>query len=672
MSAPSLVASDGARSRELIGTQHGHGVFCLDLDLPLPGFANVYAEGSEGRRRIGSRPSNREGGTIALRVVAPSDSEVVGHEALYGSASDRAERFEWLLDDLEELVVSMREYGGTLTYTPPDGTAVTLDVEDIRVEGIPQGRERAHGRAMPTIGFECRPYARSSGVVVAAAETFDGPIAGLTVEDVPGQVDALGELVLTEASSESRGLVEVGVQSNFDSDNPEPLSLDGTELVVSGYAGAANGSPPAGAVSATTVALDLDSAPLAACSTGAQPHGGTWRPRVRVHGTDETHVRFAYRIGDGPVVRDLPWVSPASTGDWYALDVDPLRLSENGETWEGFIEAYGSGTLNVDLVEFVPGERWGRAKAPFVAGIATSFVVRDPFNHASGNLSGKTPPIGPGNWAEEVGTNFTCNGATITRATTSDGATNYHRGYVLGATYTDLVVEGFFKFSAYAPAGAGAGGGGIGFGKRIDGSNFIMAAAAIQDSADECLFVFTRGAVDPHPDEISYPFQKDTLYRVRVAFNASGAIQAWVAPDGAPFTTTPQLSAIGEDYASGGSHGAGYVSVLDIWREATANTRTLDNVTAYEPSPATVCYADQGMRFAHDAAYRDSEDGSAEGRVPEFEGKHLLLPPTTRAGRASRLVVRSRRYAPGYPDAGLGDSLEGDLSAVPRALLTRR
>jgi hypothetical protein len=105
----------------------------------------TYAESadSEGRRRIRSKPQNAEG-SFSVYIADPTAATFWG----------------WV-DNLQELVESAHENKGTITYTPPDGTQVTFDLQSIQISGMPQrGVELKNHRVEVDVTFECLPYGR--------------------------------------------------------------------------------------------------------------------------------------------------------------------------------------------------------------------------------------------------------------------------------------------------------------------------------------------------------------------------------------------------------------------------------------------------------------------------------------------------------------------------------
>ena len=138
------------------------------------------------------------------------------------------------------------------------------------------------------------------------------PIFGMTVPDVPGDVPALGRLVVTDLATQNRRYFEWGLEPK---NNVSTFLLDSDSMTTSGYAGVQATTTGAydvgGGNNSITVSM-LPNQPVAVVGTGNRTNIGTWRVRARVKVSrpswrsiqrtiTDTHVRLAWRVGDGPV-----------------------------------------------------------------------------------------------------------------------------------------------------------------------------------------------------------------------------------------------------------------------------------------------------------------------------------------------------------------------------------
>ena len=397
------------------------------LEMPLVARELTYAESadSDGRRRVRSKNQNAEG-RIGLHISGTSDSH-----------------FWDRVDNVIELIESAHRNKGNIVYEPPGGTAVTYDLESITVTGLPQqGIELQNRRSDAEITFEARPYGRLAATQIISGGTLDGPIDYVTVENVPGQVVAFGDLELTEASSQTRDFVEIGVQADFDPTNPEPLFLTagsmadagGTLIGVTGSGGTA--TRPAGAYSnvggtAYTIRANLSTTLSSIAKTDALPNAGLWKVRARVQvSTGQAVVRLAWRVGASAANREA-FRKISRPGAWVDLDLGTIEIPaiEGAQTTELAIDAASSSgypTFDVDSISLVPADRYLRLRGREVSQTISALIAADDFEgHSAGTLNGKTPPVtAGGNWtgAGDSDDFNVVSGGYVTRSAVSDSA----------------------------------------------------------------------------------------------------------------------------------------------------------------------------------------------------------------------------------------------------------
>ena len=406
-----LELSDGQRALNFLS---GGSIYAVQegFDLPLPGRDVTYIEpvDGDGRRRIRTKDTNGEG-RIQAMISGTSDANFWDN-----------------VDNLLELVQSAHRDQGSITYTPPGGTdEITWDLEAITVSGLPQkGQQLATRRAECEIAFETRPYGKlAAGTInlagTVAAKTLSGPIDYAEVGGIAGQIEAFAELKLTDASSQNRQHVEIGVQNVFDPAEPEPILLTagtmtgagGTIQGLSGVAGTA--TVPTGAyttfgASPYAVKCTVGQAALAMLSTGEQPHFGLWKVRARINATDPAiRIRLAWRVAEGQFTREQWRVVPAED-KWVDVDLGTVDIPklEAGHKWEARLEGIGEvgfPSVYVDYLTLIPADRFLRLRGVEFVESASTLVGGDDFqSYAAGTLNGKTPPITPGgNWTTSGG-----------------------------------------------------------------------------------------------------------------------------------------------------------------------------------------------------------------------------------------------------------------------------
>jgi hypothetical protein len=647
------------------------------LEMPLVARELTYAESadSDGRRRVRTKNQNAEG-RIGVNISGTSDSHFWGN-----------------VDNLIELVDACHRNRGSIVYQPPGGTAVIWDVESITVTGLPQpGIELRRRRQEAEITFEVLPYGRLTEVTLSSGGTIDGPIGSVTVENVPGQVDALGNLRLTDISTQTRQFVEIGVQHDFNSASPEPLLLTagtmagagGTLTGLSATAGTA--SRPTGAYTTSsgnsnTLRAVVAANPAAIATTSGRPHKGLWKVRARVQANqDNTLVRLAWRTGDGAFTREQWRVIPGASA-WYDLDLGVLDIPEMTGThsWEGRIEVQaqsGFVTADLDTVSFIPCDSYTRLRGASTPDTNTfALTASDTFSTLSGTLHGGTveyTPSGTVTWSTSGATgDFTVDSTrdSLVRAQTGDASLTAGRFARVG-NLTAAACSLRARITGFQLATTSAGL----FCRYVDSNNYLLV---------RLVYVFGL-----------FPVSKvELVKRVAGTFtvigtNGSTFLPAWI--DGwndvevsvdttgqatVKIGSTTNINLTDSDLATGGTLATGGFGVYHANTAAAPNGEVFDNVEVSGLTSATltnpVVFSSRTVDLTHQAAVSASSDGTKMNRTPIVEGNYLKLPPSTRNLDKHRIVVRARRndVDAGFADTGLDDDLTATVKATPKVTL---
>ena len=639
------------------------------LEMPLVARELTYAESadSDGRRRVRSKNQNAEG-RIGLHISGTSDSH-----------------FWDKVDNVIELVESAHRNKGNIVYEPPGGTAVTYDLESITVTGLPQqGIELQNRRSDAEITFEARPYGRLAATQIISGGTLDGPIDYVTVENVPGQVVAFGDLELTEASSQTRDFVEIGVQADFDPTNPEPLFLTagsmadagGTLTGVTGTAGTA--SRPAGAYTTSggnsyTIRTGLSTTPTACATTSVRPHKGLWKIRARVRATaDGVRVRLSWRTGNSAFTQER-WAYVGAGSRWVDLDLGTLDIPalSGTQAFEARIEAAsqsGYPNFDIDTVSLLPADRYLKLRGRVISETTSGLIAADDFeSHSAGTLNGKTPPItAGGNWIESgSGSNFTVvDGGFVSR--TESSSQRFMRAGTAVATAVDVRADIDFVTTGNSVTSAGL------FARYVDAGNYVYGEWLAASANVIALRLFKRVAgltTQVAFTQAGFPGPN----RMALQVNADGSISLQTGPPGAASLTT-RLTYGGD--ASTQSGGALATGGFGFFGYSSRSNLNFDNFTATVPSATSTIdqpaiFSGRKLQVTNEAALTASSDGAYLANTPVREGNYLLLPPATRNGQKSRIVVRARRddIESQFEDTGLTDDLTANLSVTPRVLL---
>lgn len=512
----------------------------------------------------------------------------------------------------------------------------------------------------------------STDVIEHTTVELAGPVDSITVEGVGGQVDAFGLLSVEDVDSEARHFLEIGRQDEFDPDDPEPLLLKAiTDLTaLSGTSQTRSGS-----VSTNVLRGNLSAALTAICSTGSQPHKGPWKPRVRVYGSSaDIVIQFQWRRGAGPWNENERWLKLPAANNWFDLDCGTLDIGElpEGHSWEGRIVAKaltGVPTLDVDTVQMMPAGNYfvGRGRRAQVS--LSAQVASDGFNQTAGALTGKTPDLTPsGNWSGAGDSDdFQVTGSGLVhRYAISDSAANNGRYCRLGSgtlTNTTITYEAApfdvpFNWSSDLRFGV--------FARYTDTNNWLMVVETQRD-----LFQVIKRVSGT--ETLLGQFTLDTASRhMVVSVTAAGGIAVVANGKWVFVTLTGDTDLATAGALASGGYGIYHANATGL---ATPGHVGIMSSFAVTGSGSTVEYPvlhpDRVFRLAHDGAVTESADGTQVGETPIREGSYLRLPPSTRAGLKSRLVVRSRRFDinAGLPDVGLTDSVDVSLDVTERVTL---
>ena len=673
-----LVISDNERELDVLSDANIR-LLQDGLDLPVVARELTYAESadSDGRRRVRSKNQNAEG-RIGLHISGTSDSHFWGN-----------------VDNVVELVESAHRNRGSIVYQPPGGTALAYDLEAITVTGLPQpGIELRRRRAEAEITFEAKPYGRLAATQLFSGGTLSGPIAGTTVQSVGGQVMAFGDLELTEASSQTRDFVEIGVQADFDPTNPEPLLLTagtmagagGTLTVVTGTAGTA--SRPTGAYTTSggnsyTIRTGLSTTPTACATTSARPHKGLWKIRARVRATaDGARVRLSWRMGNGGLTQER-WVQVGVGSRWVDLDLGTVDIPSiiGAQAFEARIEAAsrsGYPNFDIDTVCLIPADRYLRLRGRVISETVSGLTAADDFSdHAAGTLNGKTPPItAGGNWTESgSGGNFrVVEGNYVNRFGVSESP---DAGQFVSA---GTAVASQIDVRALTNLGVPVNGtNSVGlFVRYVDANNFLLAKQSFGTETNQLVqLLFLIKKLSGTVTVLAATTVADFGYnRMSLQANSSGVITVQTGLPGDSFLTT-RISFPGDaSTQSGGTLASGKYGLYHENTSSTAAFGAFDDFTATVPSATSTIdqpaiFSGRKLQVTNEAALTASSDGAHLANTPVREGNYLLLPPATRNGQKSRIVVRARRddIEDQFEDTGLTDNLTAKLSVTPRVLL---
>lgn len=520
--------------------------------------------------------------------------------------------------------------------------------------------------------------------------TLDGPIDSFVVEGVPGQVTSQPAITFEDRSSQSRNIVEVGVQNEYDPNAPENLSLS----LASGLTALGGSSNTrASSVSTNIIRAALATTEITVCKAASQTHKGLWKIRARVYPSAATVlVRLAWRTGDGPFAKEK-WVAVPRSAAWFDLDLGTINIKElpSGHTCEFRIEAKttsGNPTVDVDIVECIPADSYTKLRGSTSPETGSGAIVAmDDFStQTAGAVTGKTPLLAPAGLYAAVGDadDFTVDTTNqwITRTAVSDSAVS--NGRYLRAGSSSLILTQASVDLSYAtgvdsfPARAG-------LMLRTDGTtaNCLFAVVGIETSTfpsagGEYLRLIKRVAsVETVLGTFKIPRTTPSAwYTLFAAVDASGNAYTYFGPRG--------LSPVGavivyadSSLATAGALATGGYGIYDAHVSSTTTSRNYDNfqVSTLATSATIVTpamNANYGVTLKHNTSLTDNSAGTNLSVTPIRQGNYPKLPPATRNGLKSRVVVRARRDDNdlGLADSGVSDTMTASLTVTPRVHLT--
>lgn len=574
--------------------------------------------------------------------------------------------------------------GIPMTWNPAGSTrTVTFDVLAGSIEEMPIGWDGdAAGWFLQTpvitVKLMALPYWRGmevTGTAVSAAT----PMVTTEVASVPGDVPALGRLIVTDNATQARRHVEWGLEGPATYNAATSLTLDSDSLVTAGFAGTQ--TTRAGAFDPDAVGNNVIRASIpvirntAVCGTGTQAHVGTFRVKARVYVSSmETRVRFAWQEGDGPFSAN-GWVTPQVAVGFCELDLGPITINpaaSGTQAWQGRIEAFhlfGTVNLDVDYLELIPASNgYGKARAVELDQ-STVLVGSDDFTTttAGGALNARTAPLG-GAWATSgAATDFTfadgpgSGEESVTRASGVTGA----RFALLGATNYANVDAGLFVQTTGAVNTAAQRYGLLL--RYVDASNYAWVGLRTATPYDQLVISIVVAGVRTDLAANYSPIRPDRRWwDIRVVAYASGNIIARMFIDQAP---TLKFLYSDSRLATGGTLASGRVGILDDGSTGNAISRFYDNFYVATPQPEPIVVnSGRKIEFRSDDTLRTDTTGTIFGRPPSYRGGRFLLQPGT-----SRVAVKARRQdVEVTSDDSVTDSTTVQVAYTPRGLVVPR
>ena len=574
--------------------------------------------------------------------------------------------------------------GVALTWTPANSTrTVTFDVIAGEMTEVPIGlADQAWSwfkqRPIMTLEMTAKPYWRGSEVLTSTASSST-PFVTLEVASVPGDIPALGRLIVTDTATQNRRHVEWGLENQY-YDNTTSLLVDSDNMTVSGFSGATattTGAYDPNATGANSITASVLATPVSVAGTGNLTHVGSFRVKARIQASvADLMTRLSWQQADGPFTSN-PYVAPPITGDWCEVDLGTILIAPTiagTQRWTGRIDAYSTtgGTLIVDYLILVPLEGYGRARATYHS-LPNVLTGHDEFTAttAGSGLNARVAPQG-GTWATSGATTdlvfydaATGGGELVTRSTISDSGQG--RQAILGATnYTDIDVGVDVSVNGGLSASTAPEGGVVA--RWVDASNFIRAKIAGSNITLTYSFVVETVIGGVTTTIATIPAPTFPAWRTRLIIYANGRFRAELSGPGGALLRI--LEGINTALATGGTLATGKPGFFDRHTGTAAGLgRFYDNYAQGTPSTEPMAvYSGRSLQVRYDTTIRQDSTGTYYGPPESYRGSRFLVPTGT-----SRVLVKARRAdVEAHPDVNVTDATQIQVGYQPRCLAVPR
>lgn len=640
----------------------------LNVDPPKARQDWISAADSEGAALM--RQPLHENRTITMKVRVAS-------QASMNAALDQV---GVILDKFRK--ASATPDGVALTWTPANSTrTVTFDVIAGEMTEVPIGlADQAWSwfrqRPIMTLEMTAKPYWRGSEVLTSTGSSST-PFVTIEVASVPGDVPALGRLIVTDTATQNRRHVEWGLENQY-YDNTTSLLVDSDNMTISGFSGATattTGAYDPNATGANSITASVMATPIAIAGTGNLTHVGSYRVKARIQASvADMMTRLSWQQADGPFTSN-PYTLPPITGDWCEVDLGTIQIAPavaGTQRWTGRIDAFSltGGTLIVDYLILVPLEGYGKARATYQS-LPNVLTGRDEYTGttAGGNLNTRVAPLG-GTWATSGATadfTFFDSGTAelLNRGAASD--TGQGRLAVLGATnYTDTDVATDVTVAAPLSATVSPEGGVIA--RFVDSSNFVRAKIAGSSTSLTYSFVVETVVAGVTTTIATTAAPTFPSWRTRLVVYANGRFRAeLIGPGGAVVRTLEGISTV---LATGGTLATGKPGFFDRHTNSGVGVaRFYDNFVSGTPSTEPMAlYSGRIIQFRYDSTIRQDSTGTYYGPPQSYRGARFLVPPGT-----SRVLVKARRAdVEAHPDVNVTDATQIQVGYQPRGLAVPR
>jgi hypothetical protein len=591
------------------------------------------------------------------------------------------------LDTLGQKIGKVFREGGTLKLTLPDASVRIFDLVG-GDHGLAFNKRFVNNvLAEVTLRLPARPYWRGAESDLGDNTETTLPCLIFTEASIPGDVPALGRLVIDEDQAVDQRWVKWAVQSRYYSSSAnaalfyeaEGRTAMGGSAIAVGPAGASGAGSNVMRNTALTTSYQAVLSTQATGGGAHLSHIGTFQvyARVQIPTSNTGTVSVALEWGEGDFRRFTQntgtVLAPTWEGTWQIIDlgfVAPQKAVTGTQRWEGRVIAKSTvagDDLDIDWLEFFPvDEGSGEVRAVQRLPAPTAYSARDEFDQSAGALTAKTLPVG-GTWAGAGDADdFSVTGSgTVTRTAVSDANVNTGR-YATASTPTLANTLAQMNCLSFSGSGTDTSYGVIA--RYVDTNNWLMLRVEVVSFVPSVrVLKRVAGTVTELASRALTTTEGTELPALRLLVDQTGYFAAWVVSDNETIGV-PDLSGQDAVLATGGTLATGKVGIYDANTGAGANTRTYDDFWAFTFLSDAAVFASQSLEIRHDCVIREDSTGAFWQRPSWYEGDYLLVPASGAEARTARVIVMGSRSVPGDgADSGIDDR-SARLFVTPRYL----
>ena len=553
----------------------------------------------------------------------------------------------------------------TLKFTTASGTSCIFDLLEGSADTVIDNVALATNRAVVTASFTAKPFWRSGTEVEGSLhKELTLPFVIGVDTAIGGDVPPLGRLVVTEEQAQDQWTLIWGTQSRYydpsanaalfyEAESRTPI---GSSAKAAGPTGA-SGSGENTIFQGSLIPSYQGIVSTQAASAGAHlSHIGTYRVFARIQRptTNTGEVSLAFSWAQGDFLRYTTntaktYAADELEGVWMLVDLGLVRVTKvtaGTQRWEGRLLAKSTvagDDIYVDCFGLFPvDEGYGALKVEPSSATPTTLSAHDEFDQTAGVLTAKVA-AGGGTWAGAGSANdFSVNATThkAERTAVSDADLNTGRYGILGTTESTTVqVSATVTASLLSASKVRLGV----FARYSSAENWVMAVVtAVGGGGTQVLSVVKRVAGTVTVLGEAKGTNSGSLAATTITFTVA-ANGSWKATSTGGLAKTLE----GQDaaFASAGALEKGKSGIYDAWASATANTRTLDNLSVFTSSTNDAAlYASKKAEVRWDRYQREDSGGTLLVPRSDYKGSYFRPPPARREARSLRTIVKLSRY----------------------------